>query len=162
MWYWFLDEDKDWINDYLQTDLNWGGLLLESDSKKYYYNTTWVLQASLVDKNNQVLTLDSSSTIDFELVKVESVWENNSKELVYDKDYPISQDQDEQVKKYINFKDLSVNVKNWTAKYIFSTKSNDANFVFRALLNLKDYNWNTVIQKEKYLTVQVRGDYDIS
>ena len=158
MWYWFLDEDKDWINDYLQTDLNWGGLLLESDSKKYYYNTTWVLQASLVDKNNQVLTLDSSSTIDFELVKVESVWENNSKELVYDKDYPISQDQDEQVKKYINFKDLSVNVKNWTAKYIFSTKSNDANFVFRALLNLKDYNWNTVIQKEKYLSVQVRGD----
>ncbi len=163
-----IDRNKNWINDYLEEELKNGSLSLKSDQSKYYYNRTWNLEAKILNASWSVITFDSFSSIDFELLKVvapknedETFNEVNSK-VIYDK---ASTNPDlnstgalENTTKYVWFKDVSARISAWEVQYNFATKAQDANLTFKATINLKDYKWNIVISKNDIIEVEIRWD----
>jgi hypothetical protein len=158
------DVDKNWINDYLEDEIRAWSLVLKTDNKKYYYNTSWTLKANILDSSWKVINYDDTSKINFELIKVETPSDKwVAKKVIFDK-YWLSWKVINnswalnEAKKYVNFTDYSIRVSNWSATYNFSTKSLDADLTFKVTLNLIDRFGNTVVKKEDLSDIFVRGN----
>lgn len=141
------DFDKNWISDCIENKIEWGSLVIKSDKQKYSYNTTWTIKASVFDNESNKVNFDSSSYVDFKLLKIEAPidedldfsWTN--RKVVYNSD-SLNEESLDQASKYINFKDLSIRTNSWEANYSFSSKSKDVDVYISATLNLKDWEWN--------------------
>ena len=162
------DGNKNWIIDFLENEIKNWKLYLKSDATKYYYNKTWLLKAQILNSSWSVISFDNISKINFELLKVvvpkdekQTFNEVNSK-IIYDKTSSNTSLKDEkaleEAKKYVSFKDISAQVSSGQVQYNFVTKSNEANLVFKATLNLKDSKWNIIISKDDIINIQVRWE----
>lgn len=164
-----IDNDWNWLNDYLEESIKKWTVILKSDSSKYYYNKTWKLDFSLLDENWNVISYDTLSKVKFELIKVTVSKDTNkdlsemNKKVIYDNTIPEvitqlnSKSALEETKKYVNFKDVEINISAWKANYWFTTKSLDADLVFRATSRLKDLKLKN-IEKSTTFEVSVRWD----
>lgn len=181
---WETDSDDNWLEDLLALDCNKDdnknsiidcfetqidSISLDSDSEKYFYNTSWDLHAEVLWLDWKRLKWASGLELDFELVKVvipkdpkkEFSWSNMR--TLYDVSMESSSATSEEtrklVEKYINFKNISIKSAAWSADYNFSSKSKDADISFRVKLVLKDQHGATVLSKiSDNLDIRVRWD----
>jgi len=158
------DIDKNWINDCIEKNLKWWILDLSSDSEKYYYNSQAKLKATILDKNWNIIRIDNSNDVNFELVKIEEIInssnefvESNTK-LVYDIDKKNEVDESN-IKDYINFTNWKVRSQFWIANYWVWLKSKNSNIYVRAYIKIKDSNGkDSIFLKSKLLKIQIRWD----
>lgn len=161
------DSNKNWIID-CQEKINSINLL--SNSEKYSYNTTWNLEADILDANWKLMDYDTFSDIWLELLRVDIAKDNtkdlsvSNRETIYNKEAVYWNELNnswalEKVKEYILFNDIKVKAKNWKVKMIFSTKNKDADFYFRASFVLKDTSGKITSNiKSNILTLKSRWD----
>lgn len=161
------DVNKNGINDCIEWKLTGWSLKLESDSSKYYYNSVVTLGVSVQDSDDNLVTFDNISYVDFRLKRLEiprdtdREFSGDNIEVIYDrediskntaKDYEAAQ-------KYISFRESRSRVSGGKALTYFSTKNSDFNAEF-----ISDLRYNnsddveSIFLESNTLPVQVRGD----
>jgi len=154
------DEDKNWVNDCLETSLNWWTIDLKSEHSSYYINQPWSLTASLLDSSENIIVYNDSSNIEFKLVKVE-IAEDNSKELTSDNIKTVFNGWEltQEVKKYISFTPWTMRSNSWKAETLFASRWQEANYYFQAEVTLQDdQNNNVIVKNSDIIKVEVRAD----
>jgi len=161
------DVNKNGISDCIEWKLTGGQLDLQSDADKYYYNSVWTLGAVIRDKNGAVVTLDSTSYIDFQLEKLEipddnlSEFTEGNSVTIYDANSSNlgGKQQHEAAQKYLSFRDARSRAVHGKSLAYFSTKRKDLNATFVASITTKDHSEETRIYLESNsLDIQVRWD----
>lgn len=156
------DDNKNWIDDCIESKFVGWKLELNSESQVYSYNKIWNLKASIKDKDWNILKFDNNTKIHFELSKIE-IPKNSDKEFtkintktIYNKEKRYEWDNIE-VKKYLSFTDIDILSKSWEAINTFSTKNKNSNLYFNASLEIKDNKWKTKIFLNSWdISLQVR------
>jgi len=66
------DVNKNGINDCIESKLENGNIDLSSDAGVYYYNKSGTLLAKIKDQNGNVVRLDNTTNVHFEISKIEA------------------------------------------------------------------------------------------
>ncbi len=151
------DDDKNWVNDCLESTLKDDSLLeTSSDSLRYLPNKQWNIEAKVLDKDLKRVFIDNSSYIYFDLLKIVDV---ETDETVYDSSKDSFFYSSDIINQYISFKPISIKSNYWGANYSFSTKWKQADIYFKSRLSLLDHKWEeTVSLNSDDLIVKVRND----
>lgn len=127
-------------------------LNFNTDLSKYYYNSKWTITVKATG-----LSSDRVNYINFILDKLEKVWD--SKEIIYSSSSKNSEYDYDNALKYINFSDIKVRINKGKAETFFSTKTDDINVSFKAIVETKNSVWEMeTILEWPSLEVQVRWE----
>ena len=154
------DEDKNGVNDCLETSLESGEIKISSENSSYYINQPGKLHVQLLDSNDNPIVYNNSSEVNFKLVKVEIPKDENIEFTSSNTSVIYSWGEiSNEVKKYISFTPTIQRVNKWSAQSIFATTWNEANYYFQAEVNLKDdKNAAVVLKNSEVIKVEVRAD----
>lgn len=106
------------MNDCIESKLGGGTILLEADAGRYYYNSSGVIRSQLRDASGNVINFDNSSSLDYELVRLEiprdpsQVFSGENIQVLFDSETPELSGDDlrERAASYINFRDVTQRV----------------------------------------------------
>ncbi len=157
-------KNENWINNCIESKLDWWTIELTSDSEKYYYNKNAILKAEIKDKDWKTVKIANTSDIEFRLEKIEVAMNtsldltDSNKKTIYDVGDTSNRDLSK-IKNYVTFKDWKIRSQYWIANYWIWVKSNDADISLKAYINIKDSNNNIIKTIESNdLKIQVRWD----
>ncbi len=153
------DFDKNGINDCIEQSLASWFLDLLTDSTKYAYNSNWIINIALKDKNGDIISADNSTTVNVELSKLDLLNLDWSKTNIFTSwvwtEEEIKKKRNE-ANKYINFNDSYIKISKWEGQYAFSAKNKDVDVYIKAFIELKDYKSTKKVYLEKIIKVEIR------
>ncbi len=153
------DFDKNGINDCIEQSLASWSLVLKTDSTKYAYNSNWIIDIELQDKNNDVISADNSTTVNVELSQLDLLNSDWSKTNIFTSWIWTDEEIDEKrnnADKYINFNDSYIKISKWKWQYAFSAKNKDIDAYIKVFIELKDYKGTKKVYLEKIIKVEIR------
>ncbi len=149
------DDNKNWINDCLDKNLDWSTLDFSSDASRYFYDKVWTLKTVVKNKFWKRVYIDNNTQIYYYIDKI--IDKENNK-IIFDdkKDKYIP----EKYKDYIVFNRFYIPSKYGFSKYYFTTWKKDADIIFKAASFITDRNtWKRkILAVSSPLKIEIRGD----
>ncbi|MCP4523052.1 MAG: hypothetical protein GY828_02425, partial [Candidatus Gracilibacteria bacterium] len=158
------DTDKNNINDCVEKKLEGGSLKMRTESQVYNFDSPGNISVSVLDSQNNGVSFDSSSEVQFTLVKIETgkdatqPFGPNNIQVVYDLSDPDLSDKSI-ISDYLNYEDRKIKVQGGVAELQFTSQNVEANFYFETKIETKDQHGEVQISiGSDVMKVEVRGD----